>query len=540
MMFKTLICLFLSFTLIMPQGVGFSSDFLKNYPEKKVLILYDRRNHYGYLNDEITSIRELSGHFNTKVTELNIASYTSGQLNQYDHIFIVGLEKDFHVTPFLMDDLKNTQKSIMLVGEAIKISNQFYQEPIITIEKNDSSVLTTTYQGHTKQLKTQQIIPTIHYVNPSIQTVAYANDGENDIPFLFKYQNVTCMTVVESSSLFFYILADALHEFYNEQHPINQKIYLRIEDVHALRDYKKLIQISDYLNSENIPFVIVLIGGYKNLKTGKIHALSQYPDFIKVLHYMESKGGSFILHGFTHQTKDDPTGEGFEFWDGENDKPLSNTRSLIQERVGLGLQEAVNNQIYPLGFEAPHYAMSQEGFETLKQYFSTYVGQIQTSDEGFTTTIIPYITHQTKLVNTLLPESLGYVAEGDSQAFEKIAYQLDEISYVRDFTAGVFFHPYLELDQLKDLVALLKQKGPYDYLDLKEMNHWIKFQGYDIVLKDGKMSVKVPAVDKKFSIHSTAYTGSIYLAGFVAACCLLFLILFIISRRRILKRTFKK
>lgn len=45
---------------------------------------------------------------------------------------------------------------------------------------------------------------------------------------------------------------------------------------------------------------------------------------------------------------------------------------FVKDRVLNGLRVCIENGIYPLAFEAPHYAMESEGYKELKIFFYLY------------------------------------------------------------------------------------------------------------------------------------------------------------------------
>ena len=94
-----------------------------------------------------------------------------------------------------------------------------------------------------------------------------------------------------------------------------------------------------------------------------------------------------------------------------------------------GIQELANYGIYPLAFEAPHYTMSQHGYKVIAEHFSTYVGQLQLSDQDWEImTTAPYITSPTFLDGMpLLPETLGYVHLKIRYAIDKMIKRPDNI-----------------------------------------------------------------------------------------------------------------
>ncbi|MBM6838880.1 DUF2334 domain-containing protein, partial [Clostridium saudiense] len=180
-------------------------------------------------------------------------------------------------------------------------------------------------------------------------------------------------------------------------------------------------------------------------KTQTINTLDMMPEFIETIKYMQAKGGTVILHGYTHQLgEEEISGEGYEFWDIENNVPIhEDMETYIRDRALSGLRLCIENGIYPLGFEAPHYAMNIDGYEVLRKYFSTYVGQFQNNNERFATSTFPYIIRDSDAFNILIPENLGYIDKDDIFTIEKIKENFEKLSMVRGYTGGFFYHPYL-------------------------------------------------------------------------------------------------
>src|SRR5690606_30358976 len=102
-------------------------------------------------------------------------------------------------------------------------------------------------------------------------------------------------------------------------------------------------------------------------------------------------------------------------------------------KINKGIDELAKYGLYPLAFEAPHYTMSQYGYQLLSEYFSTYVGQIQLSDKNWEIMdTVPYITSPSFLNGMqLLPETMGYVQPDDSKSIEKMIDNTKRIGLVR-------------------------------------------------------------------------------------------------------------
>lgn len=176
---------------------------------------------------------------------------------------------------------------------------------------------------------------------------------------------------------------------------------------------------------------------------------------------MQQKGGTVILHGYTHQNnKEEVSEEGYEFWKRKENAPLEmDIEKYVYDKVGKAIKECVKNNIYPLGFEAPHYAMDMRAYKEFKKYFSTYVGQYQSSNKRFTSAAYPYILKDTETFNILIAENLGYIEKENPLWLKEIQENFRQISMVRGYTAGVFFHSYIDINYLKELVDYFKNQN---------------------------------------------------------------------------------
>lgn len=165
--------------------------------------------------------------------------------------------------------------------------------------------------------------------------------------------------------------------------------------------------------------MITVIPVYKDPDTGKIIHLKDKPELADLYALCKMMVQRIIMHGYTHQFYDSETGEGFEFWDVKTDRPIRQPKhekpktkddfpnieaynqyvkrgrirgKYTKNHIEKGIQELVDAKLYPVAFEAPHYTMSQKGYEILSRYFSTYVGQLQLNDTTWKSMHSPYYT----------------------------------------------------------------------------------------------------------------------------------------------------
>ncbi len=457
-----------------------------------LLLIYDYRNYFADYQDSVTTTAEMMGHFDVNVDEIDQLDYRPGQMATYDYIVVIGMQGEFSNTAFLQD-ISDAQQPILWVGKGIEKILDLTERYDFEYAGPYYDFTNVTYKNISYPIGVKREFSAMHLLSDRVKVYSWLHTGTAKLPFILNDKNLWYVTRIDLNEPLIMIFADVLFEILPPYVEPYQKVYLRIEDVHPFRDPDKLKEIADYLYSENIPFIVGLIPAHKQPDTTYITEMDEVPGFVEAIQYMQAKGGSIILHGYTHTVYgSDITGEGFEYWNGIEDKPLDlNIDEWIRYTIGRGVRLCVENDIYPLGFEAPHYAMSQDAYRSLKKYFSTYSGQIQSSDWGFSTSIIPYEVRDSDLFIKFLPESLGYVQAYDEGAIDKIKENYSHIKIVRSYLAGVFYHPYLDIEHLKELVEFLKSEHA-EFYDMKQDYHWVSFDGYDIINNYGELQVSYP------------------------------------------------
>ncbi len=463
--------------------------------DNNLLIIYEQRYYFGEEVDIVTTIGELSGHFHVDTKELNQKDYKKGIIKNYEYIIVLGNEGNFNRE--LIQELAAVDKKIYWIGKGFERFLNYKDLSIEYIGRSSNPVqiiFSDNIEGFNEPETPEYIIPVeldFELYNIKRGKIhSYLSDGIHTYPFIFRQKNIFYMSRFFSNDMPYYIFADSLHDFFSHTyHYESKEIYIRLEDVHPFSDTRKLKEIGEYLYNNKIPFLIGVIPAYLNSK-GKITLMSEVKEFVETIQYLQKLGGTVVLHGFTHQNLEHyVTGEGYEFWDPKNDRPLNiDIAKYIDEKVKKGLYECWKNEIYPLAFEAPHFAMSQQGYRVLKRYFSTYNGDLQTGDLGFNTVVIPYKTYNTKLSNKTLSGTIGYINPSIKLPVKKIIDNYRKISLVRDFTAGVFYHHYLDIEYLKEMIEEFK-KLDLKFYDLKQEYNWVKYDNFLIESIDGEIRV---------------------------------------------------
>ncbi|HGS9062017.1 TPA: DUF2334 domain-containing protein [Clostridioides difficile] len=546
MMFKIFNKSLLKLVIVLSIVLTISNFSLFSYASEitsstdKVLIIYDSKKETAYNRDILNIMRTLLGRFSSDIELLKLSNY-DGEINKnyYSHIFILGINENSYNndknTKNLISSLNSYKGTICWLGYGIENLLEHKKYNLDYVGKTNN-IVSVNYRGKSYNLDEHYVFNIVESKDTSNKVIGSINDTLNKYPYIINDKNLFYVSKLDLDGVLFYIFCDSLNDIFNIKTFDKGRIFVRIEDVHAFREPKNLVEIADYLSSKNIPFTIALIPAYVNPKNHKVITLSESPEIVKAIKYMQDKGGTVILHGDTHQyKKEEVSGEGYEFWDGKKDEPLKeNMKIFVKDRVLNGLRVCIENGIYPLAFEAPHYAMESEGYKELKKYFSTYMGQHQNNDKKFSTNTYPYIIRDTEEFNIFIPENLGYIDPEDKFTFQNIKENLDKLSIVRGFSGGFFFHSYLNIEYLKNTIEYLEKQN-IEFMNLRDFNNWVKVDeiqirnnGDEIIVNYDKDLDEITKSDTRFKSISNISKILIFI---VSISVLIFVIIFIYFKR---------
>lgn len=534
---KKWISLFLIALLIIPLNTYASTD-----TKPKVLVLYDTED--GQITSDIRILDNTLGHFTNDITMMDEQKISDpSSLSHYTHVVYIGTKKTV-LTDATKDFIEHFPGPVLCLGSNIEqLTNRFsFIQP-----KNEDVVVDTITYPSIQQQKELDAEKLVNHVETTGEILSYGTGKGISYPLIMKQEQsyyVATSNLLDWTSNY---VGEMLFSYFGQQPKTDDTLaYLRLEDVHPAADPDQLKEIGEYLKEKEIPYMITLIPVYKDPKTGETIHLKDKPELVDVLRYMQDNGASIVLHGYTHQFYDSETGEGFEFWDVKTDNPIRQpndkepkTRgdfpsdeayeayiqkgeefeeAYIREHIEKGIEEAVEARLYPVAFEAPHYTMSQKGYEILSEYFTTYVGQLQLSDETWTGMHSPIFTSEPSFLHgmKLLPETIGFVEPGKPNQIAHMKEMAVQSAALSDGMIGAFYHPYLGVDQLKQLVEELESIPNIKWIDLKTENNEVK--AGDIHITSDENGI---AVDKPFSMSDVTYILKKYGFFIILAFCML-------------------
>lgn len=464
----------------------------------------------------------LISHFTTDVTFINSEDVTEEDLQGVTHLFYYGLVSSKLPKSFqtLLDSYEETFVAIGYNSE--QLGNHFTFMSTKHEKKIDQLTITKDPK-QTLQDLSREIIEIIIDKDVDILIEGENNKESSSYPVMIQKNNHYYYGVDTIWSDEVVLFGETLHEIFGVTHKDKHQAYIRLEDVHPLVDPKNVAEIAEVLKEKQIPYMVAVIPVYTDPETKKEYHFSDSPELLKLLKKMQNDGASIVLHGYTHQFRESETGEGFEFWDVENNTPIyapadesftlkkesefktkndykeylaeleNYEKQYTEEKLTKGIQELANYGLYPLAFEAPHYTMSQNGYQIASEYFSTYVGQVQLSDENWEVMdSTPYVTSPSFLNGMeLLPETIGYVVPDKPESVNDMMDSAERMSQSNDTIISGFYHPYLGVDGFKELIHEMEKLPNLQWIDLKARDVSVQTDEVSIVTENGEIKADV-------------------------------------------------
>lgn len=463
----------------------------------RILLIYSNKENGKSRN--VQTLDMLVHHFTSNVVIVSDQEVSEDHFEHATHVFYYGEQKQ-QISELVLSKLHQFTGPVVVIGENLEQISSFKQ-----FEQMGEVYINGVSEAGDDNSETHltAIEPIKHIKEKAKQEILlYGHKGTEKFPLLINEGNRYYFAAYAIEDVIKNYFAEVLHEIVPNDHRHEYIAYLRLEDIHPMTDPKKLLEIGEYLNERDIPYILVVIPVYITPETGQRRYFSDSPELVEVLQHLQETGGTVIAHGYTHQYRDSETGEGFEFWDVENEqfitsiKPKENIKKVksqdyfandgdyttyleplmkieqeyIQSRLKDAVHELVSYDLYPLGFEAPHYTMSQQGYSLVANYFPNIFGQIQLSDEDWMQMDAPPFLTTSQSVHgmAIYPETIGYVDPSLINPFVETDRLVNNTLIVRDGMIGGFYHPYLGLQYLPELLAQYEKVPNLTWLDFKK------------------------------------------------------------------------
>jgi uncharacterized protein YdaL len=437
------------------------------------------------------NVLDLLGHFGLHGTLQPIENYRHGDLARFRFVIVLSVDKRQVSYPEdFLSDIRNTCLPVFWVANHLK---DLLKDPrfsaCIGFRLADPSPLAGLQSiSYKTQLLTkgESLLFPLEILDPSkVQVLAKAVLGDgSSMPYMvrsgsFWYcANEPFSHAGEGSC--YLVFCDLLHDFLGVDTLKEHKALLRIEDVSVDSDPVDLRAIADYLYGKQIPFQVALIPIFKDPKAkAEIH-LSDRPQFVRAVHYMVSRGAMIVMHGVTHQYHG-ISGDDYELWDARVGKPAyGDSQTVVEQKLRTGLEACFFNGIYPVTWETPHYAASENAYRTIAKYFSS-------SYESY----FPYTTVD-RFGRFMIPENIGFI-QVDKPSPEELIKNAERMLVVRDGMASFFFHSFMDLNYLKQTVEGIQKLG-YRFISIRDYN--LRVQLDDRLVQTATNPIKIASHSK--------------------------------------------
>lgn len=465
----------------LPTAVHGNNTKLKTY------ILYDSTTRFGSDFPLVTALIEYLQHFELKCEPMSLDNWHPGALHDAELIVYVGLKAKV-LPQELLEEMAHAQRIIWFERNIEQMAACLKWQDFNLDEV--SSGWTYIHEKEDK-LFSDWLNVVLAIPGQKAQIFATVKNIADSRPLAWRRDNVYFCGLLDSDPSYMITLASLLHKFIPNNHSNSHNILLRIEDVSPLVDPKAVSAVISAINKYRIPFSIGVIP-IGVIGSGNLIYIHERPELMNLLKEAQDNGASIIMHGYTHQNNYSPkTGEGYEFWNARDDKPMENDEAFTRERIEAGITELIRCGLIPFAFEPPHYAMSEAGSKVLSRYFNVFSGQVQISDKSARISLtLPYMAESAYLNGMIIiPENMGYY-DGKSYRVEHMLQNSQEILDIQDGFAGFFYHGYLPPDKLPEIIEGVKKQG-YNFFDLRQLPIRVQTPHIKIIGQDGQINVEV-------------------------------------------------
>jgi uncharacterized protein YdaL len=474
----------------------------------RTLVLYDTTGPYGWLGEMYAvQVANLASHFGAW-TAHPVAGYVGGELSGYTAVVYVGSTYDEPVPTAFLDDVLATTVPVVWAYDNIWQLNarhgafadaygftwrQFDLSPVAQVRYKQTSLTRSTLNeaGIMDHVVTDPTRARVlaDAVRPDGTTFPWAiRSGRltyvGEIPFAYVTHDDRYLAFAD-------LMFDALAPATATRH----RALVRIEDVGPTANPNDLKAVADYLSRRRVPFSIGVYPEYRDplgANSGGIPVVKRMrdaPEVVSAIRYMMSKGGTVIMHGYTHQYDSvaNPynavSGDDFEFFRSHIDAndyvrydgPVAeDSAGWAGGRIDAAYAEfAAANLPRPAIFEFPHYAGSATDYAVAADKVGTrydrglYFPGVLTGGVVDHSRIVgqffPYSVRDA-YGSAVIPENLGNVSPEEynhnpPRFPDDILASARRNLVVRDGVASFFYHPYLGRPYLRTIVEGMQTMG---------------------------------------------------------------------------------
>ncbi|MCA1021154.1 DUF2334 domain-containing protein [Halobacillus litoralis] len=446
------ILLFLCMALVFPSAVSAQEEQGTEEPPS-ITIVYS--SNQGETDENVQKLDFLISHFTNRHKRIDAGNLKAQDLKDTTHLFYFGAVQHSlsSSTRKAIDEFNGVKAAFGYNADQLE-GFDFYHD---TDGKRLMTELSASFTEKNLPLsETQQVL--------DIEAAEAVN-----VWLYGKYKGKAFPLLIQEGSHYYYgdpelsysdsiALSEVFHEILGISHSDIHPGFLRLEDVNPTLDPALLIECADFLFSQDIPFMVSVTPVYKNPREGETYDLEDAPQIVDALQTIQDKGAVIVLHGYTDQHGEGISGDGFEFSLEENEQMFEESfQETLDQKLQKGIQELAVYDLVPYGFESSHYSLTADGYKTVSRYFPMYTGQVQLSDSNWTVMEESPVLTSPDLLNkmTFIPETLRYQEDGNTSSINEMMERASRLQFVRDSVMSAFYHPYMGVDGLKEMVQEL-------------------------------------------------------------------------------------
>ncbi|WGD97928.2 DUF2334 domain-containing protein [Bacillus safensis] len=488
-------CLMIALFLILSFKYMASADALT---KPNTLIVYSTES--GEATPAVHMLDLLAGHFSKQTTIVSDEHLADKRISEFQQVIYLG-------------EIKRTlpKQTIRVINEAQKIiaigynANQLRPFSALTFQKQDHTSQ-IKYTGDQAYRQLEKRISALTVQGTDLQSEFLLKKHEADLPFVVQTKEgaayIGILDVVQHNEL----LAEVLEKHLPSSDQLTTK-YLKLGNISPVTDEKKLLELGQYVSTRHVPFLIAVTPVWVDRTTGDEVTLSDRPKLVKVLKQLQSDGASIILHGFNRTYRAEDSGQDFEFWDAKNDQSITSndpkkaekkqsessfsnekdfhayTSSIKQqeiiyteEKLTKGIELLAQQGLYPLAFEVPHDAISQQGYEVISRHVSSLFGQVQLSDHTWKTAGAPPLLTKPAMLHgmTLYPQQPVEAASDEEGSNVLTEQKIQSIQHLQSAAIGLSYDVESGITGLQNLMMQMDAIPSSEWLDLKKTKQTVQ------------------------------------------------------------------
>ncbi len=467
-------------------------------PDRRALVVYDSTGRFAAYGAQAgVFAANFVSHFARPVRQ-PVRAYRRGEMAHYAAVVYVGTNYGERLPRGFLADVRAGVRPVLWLGEnAYQLTDAAFARARGWRESADRVAHYTSVRYRNVRLTiTNDDLDGIDVVDRAKATVVgtAAMAGGRSRPWAVRSGKLTYVSEVpldsEGGQDRSFAVADMMAGMFG---PVRERhrALIRLEDIGPTSDPVQLRRAADLLAADGIPFSIAVYPVYVGPVDQHPRAwvrLRDRPKVVDAIRYMLARGGTLVLHGYTHQLGDrrnpsnGESGEDYEFYrvhfDAHGnvvyDGPVTKDSAVwTRRRIESALAEIRAAGLpRPWMWAFPHYGAAPADYRVAASVFTARFerGNYAAGPGGhedvstLTEQTPPYVVRDS-YGGPVLPETLGYVAgpripaTGPGSIGQILADATAQKAAVRDNVAGVFYHPFLGTAPLRHLVDGLRRAG---------------------------------------------------------------------------------